>query len=74
MKFKNRDKFSEFFCKYIQWKPFRGDDISTRDIGAHLEQANWVADIMISLVWLLIKKGVLKSNDLKEIFWHGEGE
>lgn len=74
MKFKNKDAYVEYFCNYIQWKEERGDDISLKRLGAQMEQAGWITDIMISLVWLLIKKGILKPSDLKEIFWHGEGE
>ena len=74
MKFKNKDEYVDFFCKYLQFKVHRGDDISLGNIGWQLEQASWVADILIGLFWALIKKNILNKKDLAKIFWHGSEE
>ena len=74
MKQSKRDRFSEFFCTYIQFRPDRGAEVSVGNLGHHIEQAGWVADVVLGLFLVLIRKGLLNKKDMKEIFWHGQDE
>lgn len=74
MNTKTKDKFINDFCNYIQWRGDRGADTSLKNLGWQLEQASWLADVVLGLFLVLIKKKVLDKTDLKEIFWHGEKE